>query len=114
MQPEIKSLLFDMQQACNLISQFTQDKYYSDYVDDVICRSAVERQFITLGEALSRLLKHAPEIGGQIPAHRDIINFRNILAHGYDRVEDEVVWGIVIKYVPQLQVTIERLMQDPS
>lgn len=114
MQPEIKALLFDMQQACERISRFTKDKCYDDYLNDDICRSAVERQFIILGEALSRLLKHAPEFGSQIPAHRDIINFRNVLTHGYDRVEDEVVWGIVKKYLPQLQVTVERMMKNTS
>ncbi len=112
MQPEIKSLLYDMQQACHLILQFTDGKDFSHYAEDIACKSAVERQFITLGEALNRVYKIDPAIGDQVPAHRDIINFRNILVHGYDCVEDEVVWGIIRKYLPELYQSVNRLMSD--
>lgn len=85
---------------------------YSYYVEDIACKSAVERQFITLGETLNRIYKMDPAIGEQVPAHRDIINFRNILVHGYDRIEDEVVWGIIRKYLPELYQSVNRLMSD--
>jgi len=67
MQPEAKSLLYDMQEDCRLIRLFTEDKQFTDYVGDIVCQSAVERQFITLGEALNRLVKFAPEIGALAP-----------------------------------------------
>ncbi len=101
-----------MQEACSLIRQFTEGKHYSDYAGDMACKSAVERQFITLGEALNRLHKIDSEIAGGIPAQRDIVNFRNVLVHGYDRVEDAVVWGIVKKYLPELAQTVTCLMAD--
>lgn len=82
MQLEARSLFFDMPQACDLIIEFTAGKTYSDYISDAVCRSAVERQFITLGEALSRLGKTCPEEIASIPNHRTILNCRNILVHG--------------------------------
>lgn len=114
MQPEVKSLIYDMQQACHLILQFTEGKNFGDYAEDITCKSAVERQFIILGEALNRLCKAEPQVGELIPSRRDIINFRNILVHGYDRVEDEVVWGIIKKYLPDLYQTVNRLMPDET
>ncbi len=114
MRPEAKVLLYDMQEACRLIHMFTEGKQYDDYSGDLACQSAVERQFITLGEALSRLVKLAPEIADQIPARRDIINFRNLLAHGYDKVEVDVVWGIVRKYLPELQRALTGMMRGDT
>jgi uncharacterized protein with HEPN domain len=114
MRPEARALLYDMQEACNLIHSFTGGKQYDDYAGDIVCQSAVERQFITLGEALNRLVRLAPEIADQIPARRDIINFRNLLAHGYDKVEVEVVWGIVRKYLPELRHTLTEMMRGKT
>ena len=49
MRLEEQALLFDIQEACRLIRQFAGDRDYSNYAADALCRSAVERQFITVG-----------------------------------------------------------------
>jgi uncharacterized protein with HEPN domain len=113
MRLEEKSLLYDVRTACELIARFTAGKNYAEYATDDACRSAVERQFIIVGEALNRLGKLNPELLGRIQGRRAIISFRNILVHGYDRVEDEVVWGIVKKHVPILYDTVSQLLDEP-
>jgi uncharacterized protein with HEPN domain len=111
MRVEEKSLLFDVREACTLILQFTAGKNYADYAADAALRSAVERQFITAGEALNRLARLNPDLLKQIPDSRAIINFRNILVHGYDRVEDVVVWGIVQTHVSLLRDMVDSLLR---
>ncbi len=112
MQLEVKSLLYDIHTACDLIVRFTTGKSYADYAVDEACQSAVERQFITIGEALNRLGKLNPDLLNRIQGHRAIINFRNILVHGYDRVETEVVWGIVQSHVTVLRGTVSTLLEN--
>lgn len=111
MRLEEKALLYDIRTSCDLIARFTAGKSYADYAADDACRSAVERQFIIVGEALNRLGKLNPDRLRGIPGSRAIINFRNILVHGYDRVEDEVVWGIVRIHTPRLLDTVARLLE---
>ena len=111
MRLEEKSLLYDIIQSCELIAQFTAGMNYEGYSTDEACRSAVERQFIIIGEALNRLGKLNPEQLKNIPGYRAIINFRNILVHGYDRVEDEVVWGIVKSHTHTLSDTAKKLLE---
>jgi len=57
MPPEVLKLLHDIRQACGLIQQFTADKTADDFRDDAQLRSAIERQFITIGEALQQALR---------------------------------------------------------
>lgn len=46
-------------------------------------RSAVEREFITIGEALKVLSVREPQLFASIPEGRQIIDFRNLLTHEY-------------------------------
>jgi uncharacterized protein with HEPN domain len=95
-----------------MIAQFTAGMDYKSYSADEAYRSAVERQFIIIGEALNRLSKLNLEVLKNIPGYRVIVNFRNILVHGYDRVEDEVVWGIVKTHTHMLSDTAKKLIEE--
>lgn len=92
---EVKKLIYDLDQATKLIIDFTQGKQLTDFKTDPMLCSAVERQFEIVGEALNRLKKVDPDIVSRISDYRRIIGFRNVLAHGYDIVSDEIVWDIV-------------------
>lgn len=88
---EVRKFLFDVRQACARVGEFTRGKTYRDYADDAMLRAAVERQFEIIGEALTRISKHAPEVAGRITDHRRIIAFRNILVHAYAQIDDRLV-----------------------
>lgn len=75
-------------------------------------RSAVERQFEIVGEALAHLSRLDPDIAARISEHRRIIAFRNILIHGYADVDDRLVWDIVETKLPVLRREIESLLQE--
>ncbi len=45
MQPESAALLWDARRAAELIGSFITGRTWSDYLDDPMLRSAVERQF---------------------------------------------------------------------
>ena len=76
-------------------------------------RSAVERQFGIVGEALARLAKDSPQITAAIPDHAKIIAFRNILIHGYAAVDDRIVWGVIENYLAALKSKVEELLAQP-
>ena len=82
MQIEVLKYLHDIQQACALIRAFIDGNSAEDFRCDVQLRSAVERQFITIGEALQQALRLAPNLDNEITDSRRIINFRNVMVHG--------------------------------
>jgi uncharacterized protein with HEPN domain len=95
MRLEALKFLYDIQQACALLSSFVAGKAFDDYTGDALLRSGVERQLTIVGEALNRLIKIEPVMASAISGTPQIIAFRNILVHGYDIVRSEVVWGVL-------------------
>ena len=76
-------------------------------------RAAVERQFEIIGEALTRLVRLDERLAGRISEYRRIVDFRNILIHGYADVDDRVVWDVVQTKVPVLRREVEALLKEP-
>jgi uncharacterized protein with HEPN domain len=110
MQLEVKKLLEDIRQACEEILAFTNGKTFQDYKQDRLLRSGVERQFEIIGEALNRLIKTDADLTDRVSHYKRIISFRNILIHGYDIVEDAVVWDVVVKDLPLLHSQVVKLL----
>jgi uncharacterized protein with HEPN domain len=55
MQRDPRAYLWDAREAAAAILEFVTDKTFEDYADDRLLRSAVERQFEIIGEALNPL-----------------------------------------------------------
>lgn len=112
MPPEARKFLWDAQQAAALIAAFVAGKTFVDYCHDAMLKSAVERQFEIVGEALNGLSKIAPEMAAAIPELRRIIAFRNVLIHGYATVDDKLVWGVVEGKLPLLRGAVTSLLDQ--
>lgn len=100
----------DMRRAAALIAQFVTGRTFEDYGLDEMLRAAVERELMIVGEAMTRLSKIAPELTDQIPERRQIIAFRNILVHGYDVVDDGVVWDVIQNHLPLLVTRFDEVL----
>ncbi len=109
--PEVRKYLFDVWQPCELLAQFTTGKTLNDYQGDALLRSAVERQFEIVGEALNQAIKQDAEVAKQVSHSGRIIAFRNRLIHAYAAVSNEVVWGIIEAYLPRLRLEIRLLLE---
>ena len=72
-------------------------------------RAAVERQFEIIGEALRRLAKSDAATAARISEAERIVAFRNILAHGYADIDDQIVWSLVRSKLPGLLKEVESL-----
>ncbi|MEQ1891975.1 MAG: HepT-like ribonuclease domain-containing protein [Planctomycetota bacterium] len=110
MRPESLKLLHDMREAGRRVLEFTRGRTLADYRSDALLRSAVERQFEIIGEALSQLSKIDRETAEQIPERRGIISFRNILIHSYAAIDETLVWGVVESKLPEMLRTIDLLL----
>jgi uncharacterized protein with HEPN domain len=109
---EVRKYLFDIAQACGLLTQFTYGKTFTDYSTDALLRSAVERQFEVMGEALNQALRLYPDLSEHVSACGRIVAFRNRLIHGYAFVSNEVVWGVLETNLPTLRREVQSLLNE--
>jgi uncharacterized protein with HEPN domain len=105
-----KKLLLDVREAGESILQHTALSTLAEYSRDRFFRRAVEREFEIIAEALKRIERLDPKTATRISELRRIIDFRNRIIHGYDTVDDAVVWGIVEKHLPLLVKEVGELL----
>lgn len=107
-----RALLWDAKSSGEAIERFLAGKAFDDYLADEVLRSAVERQFEILGEALSQLDKQAPDVVSSLPGAAKAIAFRNVLIHGYARVDDAIVWQAAAGPLPELLRAIRARLAE--
>lgn len=112
MDNNIKTWLYNILNAVNEIESFFVDrpKEFLNYQNDLRTKRAVERNIEIIGEAMNRILKENEEI--EISSSRKIVDIRNRIIHGYDSVSDDIIWGVVIRYLPILQEEVEQLLGE--
>lgn len=108
--PEKKYLL-DISESITHIELFINGiASFFDYEQNLLIKRAVERELEIIGEAMNRLLQYNPTI--PISSARRIVDLRNRVIHGYDRVDDSVIWGILRRHLPLLKTEISMLLGD--
>jgi uncharacterized protein with HEPN domain len=100
--------LEDIEHYAAAAIRFTTGLTLEQYLADEKTRAAVERVLEACGEAMNQLYRVAPGIAEKIPHARDIIGFRNILAHGYAELDHNKVYNIAIADRPR----VIRAVQD--
>jgi len=110
MDNEIKIWLYDILNSINEIESYFKDipKRFDSFQSNIQTKRAVERNIEIIGEAVSRILKK--DINIQIANARKIVDTRNHIIHGYDKVSDDVIWGIIIRHLPKLKKEIKELI----
>ncbi len=109
---DLRKTCFDILQAVSEIEEFTAGKTFVDYKANRMLKMAIEREYEIIGEALRRMEIDFPAQFLQISDGRRIIDFRNILAHGYDAVSDEIVWSVTENNLKILKREIEQIFEE--
>jgi uncharacterized protein with HEPN domain len=109
MKRETKKYLFDIKTSIDSIFEFIGEKRnFFEYQNNKLLRRGIEREIEIIGEAMNRIMKIAPDI--QIENARQIVDTRNWVIHGYDKVDDVVIWGIISNSLPKLKEEVEYLL----
>jgi len=106
-----KAYLWDMLDAAIAIEEFVSDKTYEDYLSNRMLRGAVERHIEIIGEAARRVSEETRQTHPGIPWHA-IVGQRNVLAHEYNQILHDAVWGIVTRRIPELIVALRTILPD--
>jgi len=109
MKDEIKKFLYDIKESIDSIEDYLGDKRdFKVYQSNKMLRRAIAREFEILGEAMSRIVKLDEKIN--ITTKKQIINMRNRVIHGYDKIDDAIVWGTIVRHLPILKKEIQSFL----
>jgi uncharacterized protein with HEPN domain len=102
-----RALLQDMRQYALEAKSFAGRKSEAAYMKDILAQRACERAIEVIGEAASHLSMEARELYPQIPFDA-IIGMRNVLAHGYIKIDHHEIWKVLKHSIPDLLRALDK------
>jgi uncharacterized protein with HEPN domain len=102
----------DVLVACRKILRFTADLDKAGFRSDERTYDAVLRNLEVIGEAVKNLPEDARSLAPTIE-WKKIAGLRDIIAHGYFGIDDEILWDIVARKVPALLNAMEAVALPP-
>lgn len=103
MQHDASAYLRDIIEACDSVESILNGISLDAYVASREKRSAVEREFIIIGEATVSLRRIAPGLYDRMSHGHLAIGMRNVLTHDYVSVDHESVYGTAIEDAPRVK-----------
>lgn len=107
---DVVKYLLDIKVSIDSIEDYIGEKKdFKIYQNNKQLKRAVERELEIIGEALNRILKL--DLSIEIENSRRIVDLRNWVIHAYDKVDDYIIWGVIITHLPKLKTEIEILLK---
>ena len=100
----VTDYLGHMLEAMERIDRYTADMDEAAFLESELVQDAVIRNIEVIGEASNNILRTDPAFAAQ---HEDVpwlvmYTMRNRVAHGYDKVDLEIVWRTIARDLPGL------------
>lgn len=70
---------------------------------------AVLYEIVVMGEAARRLSDEIRAAHPEVP-WRDIIGMRSVVTHGYDQIDDDELWQVIERDLPELMRKLEAIL----
>ena len=102
-------LLWDMRAFAQEVLAFAEGHSLQDIESDLVLRRAVERDIEIIGEAARQVSLEFQADHPEIP-WQQIINQRNFLAHGYQKIDVARLWDVIQSDLPILLDRLDSLI----
>ena len=103
--------LEDILESCQRIVSYTAGMSYDSFVTNNMVYDAVLRNIEIIGEAVKQVPKNIRDQYSEVDWRR-IAGMRDIVAHHYFSINDEIVWDIVENKIPELTEIIESILKE--
>lgn len=102
MSRDLQLYLTDILVACEKVLRYTNGMTFEQFIADDRTFDAVIRNLQIIGEAVKNIPTNMRERSPEIE-WRKIAGLRDILAHTYFQIENEIIWDVVQSKVPFVQ-----------
>ena len=101
----------DMLEACERVIEFTDAMDQAAFVADARTYHAALHNLALLGEAATHIPEPVRDSHPDIP-WRSIVGARNVIMHQYLGTDDNLIWVMVIRSVPDLVPRLQGLLAE--
>ena len=110
----LRDYLSHIAKAIERIDRYTHEMTEGSFMQDEMAQDAVIRNFEVIGEASRNIEVHHPEFAQQHPELPLAIAYqmRNAVAHGYFKVDLELLWKTIGRNLPRLYQQVQDLLRD--
>jgi uncharacterized protein with HEPN domain len=105
-----RDFLLDIVELIETIDRHRPDSE-REFVNEEVLFTAVVHWIQTIGEAANALSTNLREQHHEVP-WRQVVDMRNLLAHGYRYVDPAIVWQVVARDLPNLDAQIRRILLE--
>jgi uncharacterized protein with HEPN domain len=111
-QQRLHDYLEHIQQAIDRIERYTSDLIDQTFLQNEMIQDAVIRNLEIIGEASRNIERHYPDFAAEHPEVPLALAYemRNALAHGYFKVDLELVWKTIQRELPALRSQTDVLL----
>jgi uncharacterized protein with HEPN domain len=100
-------------EAIERVEEYVSDIDELNFLDNRLVQDAVIRNFEIIGEASKNIQKHFPQF---VTDHPELplssaYQMRNAVAHGYFKVDFEMVWKTICNDLPNLYTLVQKSSQ---
>jgi uncharacterized protein with HEPN domain len=101
-----------MLQAIERIGRYTAELDAVAFLQNELVQDAVIHNLEILGEASNNIQKHCPEFAARHPELPLAFAYqmRNAIAHGYFKVDYEIVWTTINTDLPMLHLQVQKVV----
>ena len=105
-----RAYLWDAGESADAIASFVRGRTFDDYCADMMLRSRSSGS--SSGKRCGGSKRPHPISRLRLPERAKAIAFRNILIHGYDSIDDAIVWRTIHESLPALRARLAALLDE--
>ena len=106
-----KMYLDDIHTAIARIMEYTQGCDFTGFKRDYKTVDAVIRNFEIIGEAAKNIPDEIKDKYYTVPWD-EMYSLRNRISHAYFGIDYEIIWDIIINYLPENKTQIEKIIKE--
>ena len=115
-QPRLADYLVHITEAIERIARYTKGMNEAAFLNNELVQDAVIRNLEIIGEASNKIEKNYPDFSNKHPEipFPFAYQMRNVLAHGYFKVDLKIVWRTIYRDLPLLYSKLRVFINQPS
>ena len=105
----LERILLNIGNIQTLMKTTTKESFLSELKDfNAICL-----ELIQIGEKVNQLNPDFCDSHPDVPWH-ELYGLRNRIVHGYEKVRKEIIWATITDDLPQIQESINDILQNKN